>query len=278
MSNGTQMASDWGTLDPMQMQSYYAQHGYDTSKPGGYSFGQGGTAPPLLSGWSPYSAAQGGTGGGTSGGIGGGQVVSGGGQADPNAVNPNAATAADSADLPPWLKALSMGAAAYGKYSEIPSYDPSAMQQQINPLEESYQNLQDLSQEYADPNSALNQQARREIRTHNMEGFADIADRQRKIATGQYGDTSGGVANTQMMTDAISAALKNYSSQHGERMKTSAELQYKAGSIGNILAQARQSNYYNQRQQKAKQRGMIGEIAGDIASYGWDWLTGGKKV
>ena len=118
MSNGTQMATPWDQLQPYMQQDYYQGHGYDTSSPGSYSFGQGGQPAPLMPGYSPYSAP----------------VV------DPTtgqpvATDPNAQSSTTSSDAAAgggggdWLDLIGTAYSAYQDYQSIPTVDPAIQEQ-----------------------------------------------------------------------------------------------------------------------------------------------------
>ncbi len=278
MSNGTQMATPWGQLDPYMQQSYYAGHGYDTSGGANYSFGQGGVAPPLMQGYSPYSApGVDPTAGQPAGGGGGGAVTVDPTTGQPVTTDPNAQTSTTSSDAAGggggnWLDLIGTAYSAYQDYQSVPTVDPAIQAQNLSPLTESYENLQKMAEEYRDPQSSTSQKQRDEIRTRDMEGFADMMDRQRTLATGEYTSDVTKPINTRVMSDAIGTALKNYNLAHSDRLKTAADIEMKSANIANVLAQARQQNYYTHQQQKAAQAGKKSKIAGDLVEYGFDWL------
>ena len=279
MSNGTQMATPWDQLQPYMQQDYYQGHGYDTSSPGSYSFGQGGQPAPLMPGYSPYSApVVDPTTGQPVGGGGGGAVTVDPTTGQPVATDPTAQTSTTSSDAAAgggggdWLDLIGTAYSAYQDYQSIPTVEPAIQEQNLSPLTESYENLQKMAAEYKDPESEVNQKQREEIRTRDMEGFADMMDRQRTLATGEYTSDVTKPINSRVMSDAIGTALKNYNLAHSDRLKTAADIEMKSANIAHILAQARQQNYYTQQQQKAAQAGKKSEIAGDLVEYGLDWL------
>ena len=165
--------------------------------------------------------------------------------------------------LSPGQKWGAGGAIASGILSDLYAYQPyddKALQKTISPLEESYKNLLKMSEDYADPSSQMNVQMRNTIRGQNLEGMTDIARRAANEAVGTVDDS----ATTKQMSQnaistAISNALENYNRMHGDRMKQAADLKYKAGSIGNILSQARQSNLEAKMEQRRQLAGKMGD-------------------
>lgn len=164
------------------------------------------------------------------------------------------------------------GISAYGDYQQIPDYDASRLQQTIGPLEESYENLMKLSEGYADPSSEINQRMRDQIRGQNLTGFTDIARRERSQSLGTGGDDNiqRGV-DSNVLSEAIAAALQHHTSSYADRLKTSADLGYKASSVGNILSQARRGNYLAEMQRKQG----IGKFTTDISQNIFDQLFPG---
>jgi hypothetical protein len=155
----------------------------------------------------------------------------------------------------------------YGDYMKLKE-DRGRQREAISPLEESYKNLMEMSKSYADPNSQMNQQARNEIRQQNMEGFADIANRQRMLSTGEYSGSSTQPVQQSMMSDAISQALKNYSAGRANRMQLSGDYAYKAAAAGRHLASARQDQYAADKTRQSQ----IGDLAQEYGSNIMDWF------
>ena len=75
-----------------------------------------------------------------------------------------------------------------------------------------------------------------------MEGFADIADRQRNMSLGLFTPESTGMINQNMMSDAISKALSNQSGLMAQNFKTGANLAGSAGTLASGLGQQRLQN------------------------------------
>lgn len=138
------------------------------------------------------------------------------------------------------------------------AYEQS-LNQSLNPLQQSADKLGDIGQQYMDPNSSLNQQMRNQIRTQNMEGFSDILDRNRNMATGVYSPESTGVMNQGMMSDAISKALGAHSKGLGDMYKTGAGFVQQQGTLNNALSQAMLRNKLLAQQQQAMPWQMLGQ-------------------
>ena len=139
---------------------------------------------------------------------------------------------------------LGAGLGLYGAHKmSQPSYDKgylSDLNSRLGPLQQAFDKFGDLAGEYEDPNSALNQKMRSDLRTQNLSGFADIARRARNQSTGVYGSGKGVDAN--MMSGAIAKALESYSQGAGDRMKTAISLRGQQSQLGNALAQGQTQN------------------------------------
>jgi len=139
---------------------------------------------------------------------------------------------------------LGAGLSAYGASRMAkPSYDKdylAQLTQQLFPLQESADKFGELAGQYEDPNSEMNQRMRRDIRTQNLEGFSDIARRQRNQATGVYGDSPG--VDSNMLSSAIAQALQSHSMGASDRMKTSIGLRGQQSQLLNALAQGGMQN------------------------------------
>ena len=151
---------------------------------------------------------------------------------------------------------LGLGMNLLGSFGQMNAgYDSDylrAMNRQLGPLSDAHKNLTQLSQDYLNPNSAMNQQLRDQIRTSNMEGFSDIADRQRNMSLGLFSPESTGMLDNSMMSDAISKALSNQTGLMANQFKTGANLAGSAGTLGAGLGQQRLQNMIL-AQQKAQQ-------------------------
>ena len=171
-----------------------------------------------------------------------------------------------------WWDPIAMaGGYALDKYkTQGPSQQ--ALQQSINPLEESYANFKHMAEQYRDPSSAMNTQMRNTIRGQNLEGMTDIARRASNEAIGTVDDS----ATTKQMgqnaiSTAISNALENYNEGQFKRQQIAADYDAKAGSAAHTLSTARQQNLAYEQGMREKQA----SSASDWLGQGASWLKDG---
>ena len=150
---------------------------------------------------------------------------------------------------------LEMGADVYG-YQD---YDPNRLYESLEPLETSYETLRDLSEGYADENSALNVALRDDLRTQDLSSWRDMMRRQRAKSTGEQEGYGSEAIGSGIWGDAISTALDNYSRGQADRLKTAGDLSAKAMTAANILSQARRSNYALEMSRKQEQSEQMGK-------------------
>ena len=146
----------------------------------------------------------------------------------------------------PWQGLLGAGLSLYGMNRMAnPSIDQgylSSLNQQLAPLQASADKFGELAMQYEDPNSEMNQRMRDEIRSQDLDAFIDVANRQRSMATGEFGDMSNEAINKASLTDAMSAALANYSKGATQRQSTANQLYGQQSQLSNALAQAMLQN------------------------------------
>jgi hypothetical protein len=153
-------------------------------------------------------------------------------------------------DKPGWMTGaqslLGMGMMGYGANQMAnPSINQNylnSLNAQLGPLQASADKMKDLAGQYEDPNSAMNQQMRNQLRTQNLDAFTDIAQRQRSQATGEYGTYADKAMDQSMLGDAMAQALKNQSAQTGQNMKQATQLYGQHAQLSNALSQAGMQN------------------------------------
>ena len=117
-----------------------------------------------------------------------------------------------------------------------------SLNRQLNPLQDSLTNMQDLSRQYLDPNSELNQRMRDSIRGDELSNFSDVLERSRSQATGTYGDDTAGAMNQNVLSDAVAKALGGHTAQLGKRQQIGTNLAGSAGTLAANLGQQRLQN------------------------------------
>ena len=166
---------------------------------------------------------------------------------------------------------LGAGLAGYGAYRmanpKIDSGYLSDLNAQLGPLQEAFDKFGDLAKQYEDPNSALNQKMRSDLRTQNLSGFADIARRARNQSTGVYGSGKGVDAN--MMSNAIAKALESYSQAGGDRMKTAIGLRGQQSTLANALSQAQSQNRQLAQQQSQFGPAFLAQTGMGLLNRAW---------
>jgi hypothetical protein len=153
-------------------------------------------------------------------------------------------------DKPGWMTGaqslLGLGMMGYGAGQMAnPSINQgylSSLNAQLGPLQASADKIQELAGQYEDPNSALNQQMRNQLRTQNLDAFTDIAQRQRSMATGEYGTYADKAMDQSMLSDALSQALKGQSAQTAQNMQQATKLYGQHAQLSNALSQAQTQN------------------------------------
>ena len=143
------------------------------------------------------------------------------------------------------------------------------MNQNLAPLVESYERFGELASQYEDPNSEMNQRMRDEIRSQDLQGFIDIANRQRNLATGEYGSYASKAIDRSLMTDAISNALRSFSKGASQRQSTANQLYGQQAQMGNILSQARSQNQLLAQQQGQFLPQYLGQTGLGLLNRAW---------
>ena len=112
---------------------------------------------------------------------------------------------------------------------------------QLEPMRQSLGEMRNMAQQYMDPNSALNEQMRASIRGKELTALNDIIARNIAQSTGTYGTETGQMMNQNIMSDAISQALANYSAQQADRVAQGTQLLGQSANLATALsgAQAR---------------------------------------
>tara|TARA_Y100001972_G_C7665783_1_gene336549 strand:- start:5641 stop:6216 length:576 start_codon:yes stop_codon:yes gene_type:complete len=126
------------------------------------------------------------------------------------------------------------------------------MSNQLEPMRQSLGEMRNMAQQYMDPNSALNEQMRASIRGKELTALNDIVARNIAQSTGTYGTETGQMMNQNLMSDAISKALGNYSAQQAGRVAQGTQLMGQSANLATALsgAQARAA-------QQAMQSGLV---------------------
>jgi hypothetical protein len=142
------------------------------------------------------------------------------------------------------------------------------MSSQLQPMRQSLGEMRNMAQQYMDPNSALNEQMRASIRGKELTALNDIVARNIAQSTGTYGTETGQMMNQNLMSDAISKALANYSAQQASRVAQGTQLLGQSANLATALsgAQARAA-------QQAMQAGLIapsllGQTGLGLINYG----------
>ena len=153
-----------------------------------------------------------------------------------------------------WTDLLPMGMGTAMDWFGLKGPSEKALTHSINPLEEAYKNLLDMSKQYKDPGSELNVQQRNVIRNRNLEATTDIMRRAANEAQGTVDDSvsTKGINSIAVQT-AIANALENYNQAHGDRLKIAADYDTKAAAAANTLATARQQNLMYEQMMREKQ-------------------------
>ena len=142
------------------------------------------------------------------------------------------------------------------------------MSRQLEPMRQSLGEMRNMAQQYMDPNSALNEQMRASIRGKELTALNDIVARNIAQSTGTYGTETGQMMNQNLMSDAISKALANYSAQQADRVAQGTQLLGQSANLASALsgAQARAA-------QQAMQAGLVapsllGQTGLGLINYG----------
>lgn len=125
----------------------------------------------------------------------------------------------------------------------------SSLNASLAPLQASADKMGQLASSYEDPNSALNQQMRNQLRAQNLDAFTDIAQRQRSMATGEYGTYADKAIDQSMLGDAISGALQAQSAQTSQNMQQAAQLYRQKALLDQALSQSMLGNRMIAQQQ-----------------------------
>ena len=113
------------------------------------------------------------------------------------------------------------------------------MLDKLEPLETSIKETGELSEQYLDPNSEMNQRMRDAIRGDELSSMRDVIDRATSRSTGTYGSSLQSTANQNVMTDAVAQALGNYTSKLGERQQIGTNLLQQQNQLRNAFSQAK---------------------------------------
>tara|TARA_R100000963_G_C4618871_1_gene86999 strand:+ start:301 stop:942 length:642 start_codon:yes stop_codon:yes gene_type:complete len=160
-------------------------------------------------------------------------------------------------DKPGWMTGaqslLGAGMMGYGAHQMAnPSINQgylSSLNANLSPLQASADKMGDLASQYEDPNSEMNQRMRNQLRTQNLDAFTDIAQRQRSMATGEYGTYADKAMDQSMLSDALGMALRGQSQQTGQNMKEASNLYQNQAQINQALSQAGMQNQLMAQQQ-----------------------------
>jgi len=167
---------------------------------------------------------------------------------------------------------LGTAAGVAGTYAGYQATDPNAynqeyldsLNQQLNPLRESSEKLGEMAGQYQDPNSAINQQIRGDIRTQNMEGMRNLLRRNQAASTGlsRYGQDQ---VSQNTMSDAIGKALQAHSRGLADSYKTGADMYGQQANINNALAQAQLQNRMLAGQAEAQRNQFLAQTGYGLA-------------
>ena len=140
----------------------------------------------------------------------------------------------------------------------------------LNPLQQSADKFGELASQYEDPNSSLNQGMRRDIRTQNLEGFTDIARRQRNKATGMFDENVNKNIDSNMLSGAIAKALESHSLGASDRMKTAMGLYGQQSTLNSALAQGQLRNKLLAQQQQAMPYQWLGQTGAGLLNRAYN--------
>lgn len=90
---------------------------------------------------------------------------------------------------------------------------------------------------------------RNQLRAQNLDAFTDIAQRQRSMATGEYGTYADKAIDQSMLGDAISGALQAQSAQTSQNMQQAAQLYRQKALLDQALSQSMLGNRMIAQQQ-----------------------------
>jgi hypothetical protein len=133
-----------------------------------------------------------------------------------------------------------------------PTLTAGQLNQNLNPLQQSYDAMGDLSKQYMDPNSAMNENLRSQISRSNVGGMATLLRRQQGDATGNISEFGSRAIDQNTISDAIAKGLGAHSSSLADSYKQGAGLLGQQATLGNALSQAQTQNmmYANQQAQQ----------------------------
>ena len=162
----------------------------------------------------------------------------------------------------------------YADYYSLQGPSSQALQDSINPLEESYANFRNMAEQYRDPSSDLNVKARTDIRSQNLEAMTDLSRRAANEAMGTVDDSMAtkGI-NQNVMSTAIANALENYNKASGDRMRMAADYDTKAGLAANTLSTARQQKLAAEQIMRERKGKALGDWTGNL----FDFFSGAGK-
>ena len=139
-----------------------------------------------------------------------------------------------------------------GIASRLGKSTTNQMLSQLEPMRQSLGEMRNMAQQYMDPNSALNEQMRASIRGKELTALNDIVSRNIAQSTGTYGTETGQMMNQNLMSDAISKALGNYSAQQAGRVAQGTQLMGQSANLATALSGAQ-----SRATQQAMQSGLV---------------------